>query len=176
MLGLGDPDASKSKVVSFQIDIKSVLQWKMEYARYDESFCFKPQQGIKQQDIKENYGYLSKPYILNVHSSVKQRVRYTEKGTLSLLDSMSVSGAPFLGFVQLYFDKSFMPLKAKARIAYPFRAVFFHFCTCWRCCLVNNRHIVIGFLPVDIVERLEPLVDDDATSIHGLISGFTVDL
>lgn len=60
---LNGPEACNFKVALFRRGTKSVHQWQREYAKNDESFCFRPEQGVYPQVIKENYGYLCTPYI-----------------------------------------------------------------------------------------------------------------
>lgn len=43
----------------FLKDIKSFLLRQMDYAKHDDCFCFRPEQGVQQQEAEENYGYLA---------------------------------------------------------------------------------------------------------------------
>lgn len=99
----------------------------MEYAKHDELFCSSPEHFVQPQEVKENYGHLCSPYILNIYKYLKCDIRGTEKDTVFWKGNISVSVVSFEGIVQLCSDNTAMLLKLKPLIEYPAWAMLLNF-------------------------------------------------
>lgn len=152
-------------------DIKSVLGVQIEYAKHDEPFCFRPEQGVQQQEGGDHNGYLCLSYILNIYNSVKHHVMGTEKGHDVLSGSHIWIRSPFVEFLQLYSENATLQLREKALIEYAGNAVPLNFSPHWGSWLIVNQHTVVSFLPFGRVGSLECSAGDNATSIHRFTSG-----
>ena len=131
----------------------TVLQKQVSFVSPDE-FTFRPKYGTNQR-IREpmETAAFNEMYC-------KRRdgvIRSTSKSTY-WVDS-SVLGIPsFVGFVQIYSDKSAMTLKSNAMVVYPVHAVFLNTTAECRRRLIDGGHTLVGFLPVDIGDTC---ADDD---------------
>lgn len=78
-----------SPAQSLWMNIKSALQGRMEYAKDDEPFGFRPKQCVQQEDVKENSGYWCTSYILDTYSSKRLGSGVRQNTVFNKIDILS---------------------------------------------------------------------------------------
>ena len=141
--------------VAYTKNIVDVLQKQVSLAQATD-FMFRP-------DTSSNVTYsqpMNSPFFGSLYNKRRSMVLRSSDPNTFWVDTCTEGGASFVGFLQIYSDKTAMTLKSNAMVAYPVHVVFLNTTTSYRRWLIDNGHTIVAFLPVQYYS--DP-VDGDPT-------------
>jgi len=137
------PCGEKSSVLYAKNAIH-VLQKQVSMS-HDQNFSFRP--------ASEERAEISEPmhtqYFNSLYSQCRMNVMSSRSKDSFWVDSVADKNSSFVGFFQLYSDKTAMTLKSNAMVAYPVHLVLLNASPSFRRWLIDNGHTLLGFLPAE---------------------------
>ena len=122
-----------------------ILQKQVEVA-LENDFLFRCEQENIQGPQEFKTHPMSAKMFKVVEHEVKQRIM--KSGNNIWNDHSNFYPRSFVGFLQVYSDKTATTLKANAMVAYPIHVVFLNCSASFRRFLINREYTLVGFLPV----------------------------
>ena len=158
-------DGTKGRTALYLRDSVDVLREQFIALDRSDSFAFRPTQKGKRSDgslIQTEL--MQSEFFHTVYNSIRQRVFSSRNEKVVWKDTDRALPRSFVGFLQVFSDKTASTLSSSAFVAYPIHVVFLNTSPSKREWLINNGYSIIGFLPVSISEYNADGIEDDCAS------------
>ena len=157
-------DGSTVQTTMYLANPVDVLQRQIQELDKKGDFIFRPTEKIKSTsgELRQNQP-MHTDYFHDMYKAVRQRVMSSSDRTLVWNDNDASFPESFVGFLQLFSDKTASSLTSSAFVAYPLHAVLLNCAPQQKEWLINNGYTIIGFLPVTISP---PNDDDDSLDVQ----------
>ena len=148
-------DGSSGRTVMYTRDPRTVLCDRFSALQENEDFIFRP---LLKSSRPDGTPFQTSPMqtalFHNIYKSIRQRVFNCNDNLLFWNDKNPSSPDSFVGFLQLFSEKTTTTLTSSAFVAYPIHVVFLNTTPAKRDWLINNGYNIIGCLPISIFEYI----------------------
>lgn len=162
-------DSNNDTKPLFKKDIASVLREQVRLAKLGDMH-FRP----NTTDSTGCKTTMSSKYIKEVYDSHRSGIMASKNSKSMWIEDVEVQSSSFIGFIQLYSDKTAMSLKANSMLAYPIHAVLLNSTPKFRRWLIDRGQTLVGFLPVQScvydddhnADNTVEQVEEDFNTVH----------
>ena len=144
-------DGTSGRTTMYMRDPLDLLKEQISVLEDRDGFTFRP---VPKPRRADGTTYQSTPmetdHFHDVYNSVRRRVFSTADAKVIWNEDSPSTPRSFVGYLQLFSDKTATTLTSSAFVAYPLHAVLLNTTPEEREWLINNGYTIIGFLPVSI--------------------------